>query len=194
MLLGSNLDKIVSHREAGTFGYIAPDVAQCGAWTVKSDVYSFGILLLDLMSKRVIDVKNTVATAVELWALKEYKPCMRIRVRAAPALARLVNLLHGQKSQYLIHNINPAHIVLDKCAALLGLAKRNGACAWTVKSDVYSFGVLLLDLMSKRVIDVKNTVATERCLDEKEKKRPLMKEVVNRLEALHVVQQHAERK
>lgn len=40
----------------------------------------------------------------------------------------------------------------------------------------------------------KMTDLAMQCLDEKEKKRPLMKEVVNRLEALHVVQQHAERK
>ncbi|XP_016440370.2 putative serine/threonine-protein kinase PBL21 [Nicotiana tabacum] len=135
MLLGSALDKTVSQREAGTFGYIDPIVAQCGAWTVKSDVYSFGVLLLDLMSKRVIDLKNTLATAVDLWALKEYKPGCS-----------------------LVHQ--------------------------SLEDDPYF----------DRRDGPKMTDLAMQCMDEEEKKRPLMKEVVSRLEALHVVQQHAQRK
>ncbi|KAI3982362.1 hypothetical protein MKX01_029727, partial [Papaver californicum] len=41
-------------RIAGTFGYMAPEYALHGLFSVKSDVYSFGVLLLEIVSGRKI--------------------------------------------------------------------------------------------------------------------------------------------
>ncbi|XXG58944.1 hypothetical protein AAC387_Pa04g1121 [Persea americana] len=37
-------------RVAGTYGYMAPEYAMCGQFSVKSDVYSFGVLLLEIIT------------------------------------------------------------------------------------------------------------------------------------------------
>ncbi|XP_021726241.1 cysteine-rich receptor-like protein kinase 6 [Chenopodium quinoa] len=39
-------------RVAGTFGYMAPEYASTGNFSVKSDVFSFGVLLLEIVSGR----------------------------------------------------------------------------------------------------------------------------------------------
>ncbi|WCJ42944.1 G-type lectin S-receptor-like serine/threonine-protein kinase RKS1 [Euphorbia peplus] len=41
-----------THRVVGTYGYMAPEYAMQGQFSVKSDVYSFGILLLEIISGR----------------------------------------------------------------------------------------------------------------------------------------------
>ncbi|XP_021801134.1 putative receptor-like protein kinase At4g00960 [Prunus avium] len=37
-------------RIVGTYGYMAPEYAMCGHFSVKSDVYSFGVLVLEIVS------------------------------------------------------------------------------------------------------------------------------------------------
>ncbi|KAL1569233.1 G-type lectin S-receptor-like serine/threonine-protein kinase0 [Salvia divinorum] len=44
-----------TNRVVGTFGYIAPEYAMEGLFSIKSDVYSFGVLVLEIISGR----KNT---------------------------------------------------------------------------------------------------------------------------------------
>ncbi|KAF5478041.1 hypothetical protein F2P56_004633 [Juglans regia] len=45
-------DQIVSktHRIVGTFGYMSPEYAVHGQYSVKSDVFSFGVLVLEILS------------------------------------------------------------------------------------------------------------------------------------------------
>lgn len=178
-----------------------------------------------------------------------------LRVRTALTLARLLNYLHDRK--YLIRNFAPYHIVLDQdftpimfelgliVGGVLGntINESDMRCApygyidsyifqcgtdtFSVKSDVFAFGVLLLNFISKKVVEKGNPVDNEvldlwalkefkpgcslvhqsfvgdpgfghldavaitelakRCVEDRPKKRPNMKEVVACLENLHVV-------
>ncbi|XP_062202870.1 cysteine-rich receptor-like protein kinase 6 [Phragmites australis] len=44
--------KYVTHRIAGTYGYMAPEYAMCGHYSIKSDVFSFGVLVLEIVTGR----------------------------------------------------------------------------------------------------------------------------------------------
>ncbi|KAM5586770.1 G-type lectin S-receptor-like serine/threonine-protein kinase [Rosa sericea] len=66
--------KIKTKRIVGTYGYMSPEYAMGGIFSVKSDVYSFGVLVLEIISGRrntsFYDderVVNTVGYAWELW-------------------------------------------------------------------------------------------------------------------------------
>uniref|UniRef100_A0A7N0UCU9 non-specific serine/threonine protein kinase n=1 Tax=Kalanchoe fedtschenkoi TaxID=63787 RepID=A0A7N0UCU9_KALFE len=48
----SNQNAVNTNRVVGTYGYMAPEYAMEGLFSVKSDVYSFGVLLLEIISGR----------------------------------------------------------------------------------------------------------------------------------------------
>lgn len=54
-IFGGNQNEANTSRVVGTYGYMAPEYAMEGLFSVKSDVYSFGVLLLEIVSGR----KNT---------------------------------------------------------------------------------------------------------------------------------------
>ncbi|KAL8063892.1 hypothetical protein ABFX02_01G055800 [Erythranthe guttata] len=47
-----NTDEANTERRVGTYGYMAPEYAMQGIFSVKSDVYSFGVLVLEIVSGR----------------------------------------------------------------------------------------------------------------------------------------------
>ncbi|KAF8029026.1 hypothetical protein BT93_E1641 [Corymbia citriodora subsp. variegata] len=51
-IFGGNQDKANTNRVVGTYGYMAPEYAMEGLFSVKSDVFSFGVLLLEMISGR----------------------------------------------------------------------------------------------------------------------------------------------
>ncbi|KAF8028696.1 hypothetical protein BT93_E1371 [Corymbia citriodora subsp. variegata] len=64
-----------TNRVAGTYGYMAPEYAMEGIFSMKSDVYSFGVLVLEIMSGRknsrshVTKIGQTLlALAWDLWS------------------------------------------------------------------------------------------------------------------------------
>ncbi|KAF3447844.1 hypothetical protein FNV43_RR08550 [Rhamnella rubrinervis] len=64
----------ITNRIVGTYGYMSPEYALKGIFSVKSDVFSFGVLLLEIVSGRKnnsfydLDVPlNLVGHAWELW-------------------------------------------------------------------------------------------------------------------------------
>uniref|UniRef100_J3MZX0 Receptor-like serine/threonine-protein kinase n=1 Tax=Oryza brachyantha TaxID=4533 RepID=J3MZX0_ORYBR len=63
-----------TRRVVGTYGYMAPEYAMEGIFSVKSDVYSFGVLILEVVSgekmrstDRILDFPNLVFYAWNLW-------------------------------------------------------------------------------------------------------------------------------
>ncbi|XP_061349733.1 G-type lectin S-receptor-like serine/threonine-protein kinase At4g27290 [Gastrolobium bilobum] len=75
-----------TNRVVGTYGYMAPEYAVDGLFSVKSDVFSFGILLLEVISGRrnrayyhMDDNLNLVGYAWTLW--KEDRPLDLIDIK-----------------------------------------------------------------------------------------------------------------
>ncbi|KAM1235675.1 hypothetical protein ACFX2J_005107 [Malus domestica] len=54
-IFGAEQIEANTNRVVGTYGYMSPEYAMEGLFSVKSDVYSFGVLLLEIVSGR----KNT---------------------------------------------------------------------------------------------------------------------------------------
>uniref|UniRef100_J3MZW5 Non-specific serine/threonine protein kinase n=2 Tax=Oryza brachyantha TaxID=4533 RepID=J3MZW5_ORYBR len=73
-IFGDNQQKEVTKRVVGTYGYMAPEYAMGGIFSMKSDVYSFGVLLLEILSSSRIsstdlieDSPNLLVYAWNLW-------------------------------------------------------------------------------------------------------------------------------
>ncbi|KAK1428968.1 hypothetical protein QVD17_17809 [Tagetes erecta] len=77
-IFGGNQNEANTNRVVGTYGYMSPEYAMEGLFSVKSDVYSFGVLLLEIISGhrnnsfRSEDSTNLIRHAWKLW--KEGKP------------------------------------------------------------------------------------------------------------------------
>ncbi|KAG6516760.1 G-type lectin S-receptor-like serine/threonine-protein kinase B120 isoform X1 [Zingiber officinale] len=73
-IFGGNQNEANTNRVVGTYGYMSPEYAMQGFFSVKSDVYSFGVLLLEIVSglrnssfHLVLDFPNLLAYAWQLW-------------------------------------------------------------------------------------------------------------------------------
>lgn len=51
-LFGADQTRDITNRVIGTYGYMAPEYAMRGHYSVKSDVFSFGILMLEIVTGR----------------------------------------------------------------------------------------------------------------------------------------------
>ncbi|TVU10337.1 hypothetical protein EJB05_43861, partial [Eragrostis curvula] len=73
-MFGDSQQNANTKRVAGTYGYMAPEYAMRGMFSVKSDVYSFGVLTLEVVSgvkisstDHVMEFENLIAYAWDLW-------------------------------------------------------------------------------------------------------------------------------
>uniref|UniRef100_J3MLQ8 Uncharacterized protein n=1 Tax=Oryza brachyantha TaxID=4533 RepID=J3MLQ8_ORYBR len=51
-IFGGDQSEEITHRIAGTYGYMAPEYAIRGRYSIKSDVFSFGVLVLEIITGR----------------------------------------------------------------------------------------------------------------------------------------------
>ncbi|KAK9107006.1 hypothetical protein Syun_023017 [Stephania yunnanensis] len=59
-IFGSNVVQANTNRIVGTYGYMSPEYAMEGLFSIKSDVFSFGVLLLEILSGRKNSSFHTV--------------------------------------------------------------------------------------------------------------------------------------
>ncbi|CAM0902454.1 unnamed protein product [Alopecurus aequalis] len=73
-IFGGNVQQENTIRVVGTYGYMSPEYAMEGSFSVKSDTYSFGVLLLEVVSglkisssHLIMDFPSLIAYAWSLW-------------------------------------------------------------------------------------------------------------------------------
>ncbi|CAD6262120.1 unnamed protein product [Miscanthus lutarioriparius] len=72
-IFGGNQHAANTNRVVGTYGYMSPEYAMDGAFSVKSDTYSFGVIVLEIISGLKISLThckgfpNLLAYAWSLW-------------------------------------------------------------------------------------------------------------------------------
>ncbi|KAK1261140.1 Receptor-like serine/threonine-protein kinase SD1-7 [Acorus gramineus] len=73
-IFGGDQDEAKTKRVVGTYGYMSPEYAMDGIFSVKSDVFSFGVLVLEILSGRRNKVfyrsepdTNLLRNAWQLW-------------------------------------------------------------------------------------------------------------------------------
>ncbi|XP_030467919.1 G-type lectin S-receptor-like serine/threonine-protein kinase B120 [Syzygium oleosum] len=86
-IFGTNENEASTNRVVGTYGYMSPEYAMEGVFSVKSDVYSFGVLLLEIISGkknlgfRTPEQSNLIRHAWHHWndgkGMELIDPCIR---------------------------------------------------------------------------------------------------------------------
>ncbi|KAL6655094.1 hypothetical protein ACP70R_005920 [Stipagrostis hirtigluma subsp. patula] len=73
-IFGDSQKKENTRRVVGTYGYMAPEYAMEGVFSIKSDVYSFGVLLLEVVTGKrrssinnIMDYPNLMIYAWNMW-------------------------------------------------------------------------------------------------------------------------------
>ncbi|XXG69630.1 hypothetical protein AAC387_Pa06g2442 [Persea americana] len=72
-IFGGNQTQANTNRVVGTYGYMAPEYAMDGLFSIKSDVFSFGVILLEIINGRRNNYysdsrsMNLIGHAWELW-------------------------------------------------------------------------------------------------------------------------------
>ncbi|XP_047057288.1 cysteine-rich receptor-like protein kinase 6 [Lolium rigidum] len=68
-LFASDQSQDVTNRVVGTYGYISPEYAMRGAYSIKSDVFSFGVLILEIVTGRRNNVSYDSEQSIDLLSL-----------------------------------------------------------------------------------------------------------------------------
>ncbi|KAF7004632.1 hypothetical protein CFC21_019835 [Triticum aestivum] len=101
-IFGGNEQQESTRRVVGTYGYMSPEYAMEGIFSVKSDTYSFGILLLEIVSglkissphHLVMDFSNLISFAWNLWADGKVEDFMDPAVTESYSLDEVSKCIH----------------------------------------------------------------------------------------------------
>nr|XP_018675951.1 PREDICTED: G-type lectin S-receptor-like serine/threonine-protein kinase B120 [Musa acuminata subsp. malaccensis] len=100
-IFGVNQDEANTDRVVGTYGYMSPEYAMEGLFSVKSDVYSYGVLLLEIVSgfrnssfPLAMDSPNLLAYAWQLWNEGNAEDYVDPSIAGSCARAEVVRSIH----------------------------------------------------------------------------------------------------
>ncbi|XP_061368794.1 G-type lectin S-receptor-like serine/threonine-protein kinase B120 [Gastrolobium bilobum] len=131
-IFGGNQNEANTTRVVGTYGYMSPEYAMEGLFSVKSDVYSFGVLLLEIVSGRRntsfrhSDDSSLIGHAWHLWnehrAMELVDPCIRDSSPKNKALRCIhIGMLCVQDSAAHRPNMSTVVLMLESEASTLPL-------------------------------------------------------------------------
>uniref|UniRef100_A0A7N2LJS0 non-specific serine/threonine protein kinase n=1 Tax=Quercus lobata TaxID=97700 RepID=A0A7N2LJS0_QUELO len=90
-----------TNRIVGTYGYMSPEYAMEGVFSIKSDVYSFGVLMLEILSGRRSNsfyhadhVLNLVGYAWDLWQEGEGLELVDLTIRDSCVEYQVLRCIH----------------------------------------------------------------------------------------------------
>ncbi|KAG8099709.1 hypothetical protein GUJ93_ZPchr0013g37784 [Zizania palustris] len=100
-MFGGDQNQFNTNRVVGTFGYMSPEYAMEGIFSVKSDVYSFGVLMLEIVTgKRAVsfhgqqDSQNIAGYAWRQWNEDKGEELIDPLTRASCSLQQALRCIH----------------------------------------------------------------------------------------------------
>ncbi|VAH38336.1 unnamed protein product [Triticum turgidum subsp. durum] len=100
-IFGANQNHANTTRVVGTYGYMSPEYAMGGAFSVKSDTYSFGVLLLEIVSGMKIsspqlnmEFCSLISYAWRLWEDGKYTELVDSFIVASCPLHEVAQCIH----------------------------------------------------------------------------------------------------
>ncbi|KAL6562208.1 hypothetical protein OROGR_003215 [Orobanche gracilis] len=132
-LFGQDETQGNTSRIAGTFGYMAPEYAMHGQFSVKSDVFSFGVLVLEIVSGqknicilRGDNVEDLLSFAWKNWrdktAVNMVDPCLRSGSGTTNEILRCIHIALLCVQENAADRPTMASIVLMLSSSSLALA------------------------------------------------------------------------
>ncbi|XP_035542136.1 G-type lectin S-receptor-like serine/threonine-protein kinase At1g11300 [Juglans regia] len=99
-IVGDNQTHANTRRIVGTYGYMSPEYAMEGLYSIKSDVFSFGVLLLEIVSGKKntgfynSESLNLLNYVWELWTTDQSLDLMDLIIGYPPSISILLRLIH----------------------------------------------------------------------------------------------------
>nr|XP_051218850.1 G-type lectin S-receptor-like serine/threonine-protein kinase B120 isoform X6 [Lolium perenne] len=100
-IFGANQNQANTNRVVGTYGYMSPEYAMRGAFSVKSDTYSFGVLLLEIISglkisspQLLANFSSLITYAWRLWEDEKATELVDCSVVASCPLHEVLRCIH----------------------------------------------------------------------------------------------------
>ncbi|KAE9613501.1 hypothetical protein Lal_00015953 [Lupinus albus] len=134
-IFGGNEDEANTNRVVGTYGYMAPEYAMEGLFSIKSDVYSFGVLLLEIISGRRntsfrhTDDSSLIGYAWHLWSEQRVFELIDPSIRDSSPKDNVLRCIHigmlcVQDSAARRPNMSSVLLMLESEATTLPLPKQ----------------------------------------------------------------------
>lgn len=94
-IFGGDQNQANTNRVVGTYGYMSPEYAMEGLFSVKSDVYSFGVLVLEIvMSRRNSSFNRILGYAWQFWSEDRAMDLIDQSIRDSCSIDQVLRCIH----------------------------------------------------------------------------------------------------